>query len=62
MPLEQLQQRHLLRVLSRVQGNKARAAEILGVGRNTIYQMLSRIRATSPQTFAQHAGGSGMAH
>jgi len=62
MPLEQLQQRHLLRVLSRVQGNKARAAEILGVGRNTIYQMLSRIRATTPQTFAQHAGGSGMAH
>jgi transcriptional regulator with PAS, ATPase and Fis domain len=61
MPLEQLQQRHLLRVLSRVQGNKARAAEILGVGRNTIYQMLSRIRGTA--TFAQHAGGGGgMAH
>ncbi|HEX4485232.1 MAG TPA: sigma-54 dependent transcriptional regulator [Terriglobales bacterium] len=61
MPLEQLQQRHLLRVLSRVQGNKARAAEILGVGRNTIYQMLSRIRGTA--SFAQHAGGGGgMAH
>jgi DNA-binding NtrC family response regulator len=60
MPLEQLQQRHLLRVLSRVQGNKARAAEILGVGRNTIYQMLSRIRGTA--SFAQHAGGAGMAH
>lgn len=56
MPLEQLQQRHLLRVLSRVQGNKARAAEILGVGRNTIYQMLSRIRAGTAH-YAQSAGG-----
>jgi len=55
LPLEQLQQRHLLRVLSRVRGNKARAAEILGVGRNTVYQMLSRIRASAhpPETPAE---------
>lgn len=45
--MEVIQQRHLLRVLNRVEGNKAKAAEILGVGRNTIYQMLSRIRAGS---------------
>lgn len=45
--METIQQRHLLRVLSRVEGNKAKAAEILGVGRNTIYQMLNRIRAGS---------------
>ncbi len=45
--METMQQRHLLRVLNRVEGNKAKAAEILGVGRNTIYQILSRIRAGS---------------
>jgi DNA-binding NtrC family response regulator len=41
--LETMQQRYLLRVLAQVGGNKARAAEILGVGRNTIYQMLRRM-------------------
>ena len=44
LSLHELQRRHLLRVLNLVQGNKARAAEILGVGRNTIYQMLGRYR------------------
>jgi DNA-binding NtrC family response regulator len=42
--LEELQRRHVLRVLERVGGNKARAAEILGVGRATIYQLLSRMK------------------
>ncbi len=42
--LEEVQRRHILRVLERVGGNKARAAEILGVGRATIYQILSRMR------------------
>ncbi len=41
--LEVMEQRYLLKVLDVVGGNKARAAEILGIGRNTIYQMLSRI-------------------
>ncbi len=44
LSLEELQQRHVLRVLERVGGNKARAAEILGVGRATIYQLLSRMK------------------
>jgi len=45
--LETLEQRYLLKVLDLVGGNKAKAAEILGVGRNTIYQMLSRIGESS---------------
>lgn len=52
--METVQQRHLLRVLDRVEGNKARAAEILGVGRNTIYQILSRIRAGDARARQQH--------
>jgi DNA-binding NtrC family response regulator len=42
--LEEMQRRHVSRVLERVGGNKARAAEILGIGRATIYQLLSRMK------------------
>jgi DNA-binding NtrC family response regulator len=36
LPLDEIQRRHVLRVLEAVGGNKARAAEILGIGRATI--------------------------
>lgn len=42
--LEEVSRRHVMRVLERVGGNKARAAQILGVGRATIYQLLSRMK------------------
>ena len=45
--LEAMQQRYVLRVLNEVRGNKAKAAEILGIGRNTIYQILSRMGQTA---------------
>ncbi len=44
LSLDEVQRRHVMRVLGRVGGNKARAAEILGLGRATIYQMLSRMK------------------
>jgi two-component system response regulator HydG len=44
LSLDEVQRRHVMRMLERVGGNKARAAEILGLGRATIYQMLSRMK------------------
>lgn len=42
--LQEAQRRHIMRVLERVGGNKLRAAKILGVGRTTIYKLLSRLK------------------
>jgi DNA-binding NtrC family response regulator len=44
LSLEELQRRHILRVLQVVGGSKHRAAEILGIGRATLYQILSRMK------------------
>jgi DNA-binding NtrC family response regulator len=44
LSLQEVQKRHVLRVLDLVGGNKSRAAEILGVGRATIYELLGRIK------------------
>ncbi len=40
-PREEIQKRHL--VLEAVDGNKSRAAEILGIGRSTLYQLLFKM-------------------
>jgi DNA-binding NtrC family response regulator len=59
MTLEEVQAQHVEFVLKMLGGNKARAAEVLGVSRATIYDMLARrarheheTRSTSTQAGA----------
>lgn len=44
LSLDEVQRRHVIHVLEGVGGNKMRAAEILGIGRATIYQLLSKMK------------------
>jgi DNA-binding NtrC family response regulator len=44
LSLDELQKRHTKRVLELVGGNKSQAAEILGISRATIYQLLAQTR------------------
>ncbi len=53
LSLEEVQRRHVLKVLDAVGGHKARAAEILGIGRATIYQLLSRMKIEEKRGAAQ---------
>jgi DNA-binding NtrC family response regulator len=46
LTFQELQHRHLLRVLTHVGGDKSRAAEILGISRSTLYNLLSRNKQT----------------
>jgi DNA-binding NtrC family response regulator len=40
--LDEIERRYLVHVLGRVEGNRTRAAEILGIDRRTLYRMLER--------------------
>jgi DNA-binding NtrC family response regulator len=45
MSLEELQKHHVRRVLEHVGGNKSQAAEILGISRTTMYQLVADAKA-----------------
>jgi len=55
---EELQRRHLLSVLERLGGNKAQAADILGVSRTTIYEMLAKMEPKPSSNTIKKLGAS----
>jgi DNA-binding NtrC family response regulator len=52
MPLEQVRRMHIERVLEMCKGNRVRAAQVLGIGRTSLYRFLKRAQK------AQKAGAS----
>jgi two-component system response regulator HydG len=46
LSMEELQRRHLVRVLAAVDGNKTRAARILAIDRRTLYRLASRLQVS----------------
>ena len=60
--LDELRNRHVMRVMELVGGNKVRAAEILGIGRGTLYHLLSKIESerkrSVPALVRSHSGST----
>lgn len=47
---EEAEREHILSVLQRTKGNRARTARILGISRKTLWKKLKRLGADSPTT------------
>ncbi|MCA8942787.1 MAG: hypothetical protein KDB80_09540 [Planctomycetes bacterium] len=61
-PLAEIEKRHILRVLSATNGNKTRAAKILGIDAKTLYNKLKNYGAAAQSARARkRAGESGAA-
>ncbi|HVR19578.1 MAG TPA: sigma-54 dependent transcriptional regulator [Polyangiaceae bacterium] len=50
LPLVEIERRHILRALKLLDGNKARAAELLGIDRSTLYRRLELYGVPIPRT------------
>ena len=49
LSLEQVERLHIERVLRRAKGQVARAAEMLGIARSSLYQKLQRFQLSPPK-------------
>ncbi len=57
--LDEIERRYLIHVLARVEGNRKRAAEVMGIDRRTLYRMMERFNISDEKTkrrkgFSQH--------
>jgi len=59
LTLEEIQRRHILKVLDHTGGNKKRAADILGIERCTLYAKLKALGNTSPSRDSGEDGEDG---
>jgi two-component system response regulator HydG len=53
--MEEVERRHIQRVLQAVNGNKSQAAQVLGFDRKTLYRKLERYGEVKPED--SRAGG-----
>jgi transcriptional regulator with PAS, ATPase and Fis domain len=58
LPLAEVHRRHALKVLERVEGNKARAAKILGIHRATLYRLIEGGKAFPDEPDETDAAGA----
>jgi two-component system response regulator HydG len=49
VPLEEVERRYILRVMESVGGNKTLAAQVLGIGRKTLYRKLEQYGVADPR-------------
>jgi DNA-binding NtrC family response regulator len=52
LPLEEVRRMHIQRVLEVCEGNRVRAAQVLGIGRTSLYRYLKRAGKTKTETSA----------
>jgi len=48
--LEEVEKRHIIRILERTGGNRARAAKILGINRTSLWRMMNRLGIEDPSS------------
>jgi DNA-binding NtrC family response regulator len=53
LPLEEVRREHIRRVLEACEGNRVRAAQMLGIGRTSLYRFLKRAEKKTANSAAQ---------
>jgi two-component system NtrC family response regulator/two-component system response regulator AtoC len=56
LALEEVERAHLMTVLSRVGGNRSRAAEVLGISERNLYRLIGKYRSRSQSSATERSG------